>query len=219
MAKQERSERTRKALVEAAAVAFDRDGFTGASLTQISGDAGVTKGALSFHFASKDDLADAVQELAVVRTRQIMDSVIRRPAPALQSVIDATHVLARLLHEDVTARAGVRLSRERDRPHPQADWYTAWLQPMRGLLLRAGSDHSLRPDADIQAVSVLVAYVVTGCEPSARNQLKLSEILPLEGPSASVAGSPRQWLERIWRLLLPEIAGESESLRPEGMLR
>ena len=53
MVKQERALRTREALIESAAEVFDREGFSVASLTAISSRAGVSNGALHFHFASK----------------------------------------------------------------------------------------------------------------------------------------------------------------------
>lgn len=61
MVRQERSERTRRNLVGAASTVFDQSGYERATLSAISERAQVTKGALSFHFAAKADLARAVQ--------------------------------------------------------------------------------------------------------------------------------------------------------------
>ena len=56
-ARQERAEVTREAILEGAAEAFDAAGFGSTSLSDISQRAGVTKGALYFHFPSKEALA------------------------------------------------------------------------------------------------------------------------------------------------------------------
>lgn len=60
MARQERAVRTRRAILEAAASVFDERGYEAATIADILTRAGVTKGALYFHFSSKQDLARGV---------------------------------------------------------------------------------------------------------------------------------------------------------------
>ena len=57
-----RKELTRDALVDAAATLFARKGFVAASLDEIAETAGFSRGAIHFHFDSKDDLFVAVLE-------------------------------------------------------------------------------------------------------------------------------------------------------------
>ncbi|MEJ8643270.1 TetR family transcriptional regulator [Streptomyces sp. MS1.HAVA.3] len=57
--------RTRRAILEAAAVVFEERGYGAAKLTDIVTLAHVTKGALYFHFDSKEDLAQAVIDAQV----------------------------------------------------------------------------------------------------------------------------------------------------------
>ena len=57
-----RKELTRAALVDAAAELFARKGFVAASLDEIAEAAGFSRGAIHFHFESKDDLFLAVLE-------------------------------------------------------------------------------------------------------------------------------------------------------------
>ncbi|MER7624989.1 TetR/AcrR family transcriptional regulator [Streptomyces sp. NPDC126503] len=71
MAKQERAVRTREALLRSAAEIFDTDGFVSASLSAICSKAGVSSGALHFHFASKGALAEAIERAAEARLRLI----------------------------------------------------------------------------------------------------------------------------------------------------
>jgi AcrR family transcriptional regulator len=61
-AKQERSERTRRDLLDAAREVFTRRGFAEASMEEIAERAGVTRGPLYHYFDSKQDLFAAVYE-------------------------------------------------------------------------------------------------------------------------------------------------------------
>ncbi|GAA3129239.1 hypothetical protein GCM10020255_002490 [Rhodococcus baikonurensis] len=60
--RQKRSEITREKIVDAAARQFDACGFAAASINAIIENGNVTKGALYFHFPSKEELAQQVIE-------------------------------------------------------------------------------------------------------------------------------------------------------------
>lgn len=62
MSKNRNSELTRKRLLQAGFGEFHRNGYQGADLDQVLADAGVTKGALYYHFGSKRGLAYSVVE-------------------------------------------------------------------------------------------------------------------------------------------------------------
>jgi AcrR family transcriptional regulator len=53
-------EATRRRMIDASARRFKRDGFDGAGISTLVGDAGLTNGAFYGHFASKDDLIATV---------------------------------------------------------------------------------------------------------------------------------------------------------------
>ncbi|MER7769287.1 TetR/AcrR family transcriptional regulator [Kitasatospora sp. NPDC096140] len=107
---QERSERTRGRLVEAGAGLFDRCGYAGATLGEIAAAAGVTKGALYFHFASKEELARAVFEQAECSLRSACGDHRAVDSP-LQALIDAGYWLVDALGTDPVVRAAFRLGR------------------------------------------------------------------------------------------------------------
>lgn len=109
---QERSERTRRRLVFAGAELFHRHGYANATLGDIARAAGVTKGALYFHFASKDDLADAVQRQGCRLLHEAVRGLREGGASPLQVLIDTTHWLARTLHEDAAVPASFRITKE-----------------------------------------------------------------------------------------------------------
>ena len=63
--KQEAQE-TRQALIDAAEVVFDRHGVAGTSLQDVADAAGLTRGAVYWHFRDKSDLVNAMMERAIV---------------------------------------------------------------------------------------------------------------------------------------------------------
>ncbi|GAB2734518.1 ScbR family autoregulator-binding transcription factor [Streptomyces bullii] len=103
MARQERAIRTRRTILEAAAAVFDERGYTSATIGEILQRAGVTKGALYFHFGSKEELALGVfeEQLAISLPPQ---------ASKLQELVDSGLVLARRLREEPLVRASVGLA-------------------------------------------------------------------------------------------------------------
>jgi AcrR family transcriptional regulator len=80
---QQRTQRSRRAILAAAHPVFARRGYAGASLNQIIEDSGMTKGGFYFHFPSKQALA-----LAVVPDQQqrLADSVAAEIAPLPRAV-------------------------------------------------------------------------------------------------------------------------------------
>ncbi|MFD8655358.1 TetR family transcriptional regulator, partial [Streptomyces mirabilis] len=60
MVRQERAVRTRRLILDAAASVFDERGYEAATIGEVLARAGVTKGALYFHFPSKRALAEGV---------------------------------------------------------------------------------------------------------------------------------------------------------------
>ena len=101
-----------------AAETFCREGFRGGVLSVISAQAGVSSGALHFHFAGKAALADAVESAALDRLRIIAGVASREGAGRLQCLVDVTHGLALGLRGDVVLRAGFGLGRDTARVTP-----------------------------------------------------------------------------------------------------
>lgn len=61
-----KSERTRQRILHAAARAFRQQGYTSSSLREIADSANMQAGSLYYHFASKEDLAEAVMDEGVL---------------------------------------------------------------------------------------------------------------------------------------------------------
>lgn len=192
MAQQERALRTRRTLVREAATQFDRRGYEGTSLARVSKAVGMTMGALTFHFRTKGDLADAVEEEGRAATRATIDKVTSCQGSALQSVINLTFELTRLLDEDVTARAATRLCMERG----TVPWSAIWLPEVQRLLEKGYRQGQLKQPARPMDVTDLVEYLIGGTGTCLRSQ---------DGNAIPRESAIRR-LERIWAIALSGIA-------------
>ncbi|MFD0373039.1 TetR family transcriptional regulator [Streptomyces sp. NPDC059071] len=185
MVRQVRARLTRSALITAAAGEFARLGYAGATLARISTAAGVTSGALTFHFLSKEELARAVAGAGAEAARSALGEVERIAAPGLAAAERLTQVLPVLLEQDVHARATVRLMDEC--PDECAPWEEAWRPALGHALDRAragGAD-----DAVVADVQLLISYLLAGARARMRSGL----------PVAAV----RDELGSLWQRLAP----------------
>lgn len=131
MAKQDRAIRTRRKIMEAAATVFDREGYKAATITEILKTAGVTKGALYFHFPSKEALAYGILE------EQQSETATEPQSIRLQELVDNGLVLAHRLGSEPLVRASVRLTLDHqaqglDRQAPFHAWTDLNLRILEG---------------------------------------------------------------------------------------
>lgn len=142
MVKQLRAVRTREALIRAAAEVFADDGYALASLPAISKRAGVSTGALHFHFASKDVLAAAVENAAAERVARLADRCRATGETSLQVLVDTNSGLLQALADDPVVRAGFRLSGDPSRKNDSA-FLRRWHESVRDLVADAQGAGSL----------------------------------------------------------------------------
>ncbi len=194
MVKQERAARTRQALIRAAAEAFAEEGFGPTSLSRISRLAGVSNGALHFHFGTKESLADAVGQEAAARVLRVM-ATAEAADDGLRALVDATHALMALLADDIVVRAGFELSGE---PFGGVgvELRRHWQQWIEDLLVRVGLEGGLAEGVSPEKaapviVAATVGFEVLGC----RDPEWLSE----------------QKITCFWDLMLPRLADKGTS--------
>jgi len=104
--KQERAARTRGIVARSAAEVFAESGFAGASLTRIAQRAGLTLGAMYFHFEGKEALA---REIVRAQPDHVTPPIASR---GLQHAVDVTLTWAHGLVRDPFLLAGARLVAE-----------------------------------------------------------------------------------------------------------
>ncbi|MFJ9112401.1 ScbR family autoregulator-binding transcription factor [Streptomyces sp. NPDC102283] len=199
MAMQDRAVRTRRELIRSAAEAFGRQGFATSSLSEISSGAGVSAGALNFHFRSKRELGEAVEAAAVGVLRCVVGCVSSGRSLPLQVLVDGTHLLVRGLEEDVVLRAGFGLGSD-------ATWnvgsgavlWLEWRSWVRGVLVAAGGEGNLAAGVVVEDADAAVTAAVVGFEVLARGDARWRS---------------RGAVTRFWDLMLPGLS--SEAVRAE----
>lgn len=184
---------TRDRILLGAAQVFDRYGYSTTTLNDVITQAGVTKGALYFHFTSKEDLASAVIEqqhaLSVTPAHRLLD----QSAPGgLESAIRLSHDLARQLTSDVIVRAGIRLTLEQSTfGGSVSNPYREWVEVTERLLRRAIAEGALSDSIKPEALARFVVSAFTGVQ-------LLSEVL------TGRADLGRR-VEEMWEILLPSL--------------
>ncbi|RPF24790.1 ScbR family autoregulator-binding transcription factor [Streptomyces sp. TLI_185] len=139
MARQQRAVRTRRAVIEAAAQVFAERGYAAATIAEILDRASVTKGALYFHFNSKEALARGVIEA------QISDSHWMPRELKLQEWVDVGMVLAYQIPRDVIFLAGIRLSADLQGRRMFGSAWPAWIELSTKLLAEAKARGEVLP--------------------------------------------------------------------------
>ncbi|MFI0507022.1 ScbR family autoregulator-binding transcription factor [Streptomyces albogriseolus] len=200
MVKQERALRTRRALIRAGAELFAREGFVAASLSTISGEAGVSNGALHFHFANKRALARAVEDEALVRLRLVIEESLGRDGRALPALVDATYGLVDRIAEDVVVRAGFELGDDPGRGE-SASLRREWQHWVEETVRRAERDGWLARGVSADDAATVVVAATVGFE--------------------VLGGEEAAWLSQervagLWKLLLPRLTERPTLVRAVG---
>ncbi|MEU0335178.1 ScbR family autoregulator-binding transcription factor [Streptomyces sp. NPDC006193] len=193
MAQQQRAVRTRRAVLEAAAAVFAERGYAAATIAEILNRAGVTKGALYFHFDSKAALARGV-----LQEQMRTDCHLPRELK-LQEWVDAGMTLARRLPREPLLLAGVRLSADLDGHEVLGSAWPAW----------AGLTSDVLTEA--QARGEVLPHVV----PEETAQVFLGAWIGVQFVSQAVAGwaDLEERVAALYDHLLPAIAAPAVLVR------
>jgi AcrR family transcriptional regulator len=190
MVKQVRAARTRRALVVAAAETFAREGYALATLPAISRRAGVSAGALHFHFASKDDLAREVESAAADAVAELAEGCRPAAAGARQLLVEAASGLLLATVTDPVVRAGFKLGGDPSRRSGarMLHWWQTWV---RGLVVQAQAEGGLARDVPPDVATAVIVAATVGFE--------------------ALGAADRDWLAperlaQLWTFVLPPAA-------------
>ncbi|MFE4397728.1 MULTISPECIES: ScbR family autoregulator-binding transcription factor [Streptomycetaceae] len=190
MVRQERALRTRRLILEAAASVFDEFGYEGATIGEVVSRAGVTRGAVYFHFASKRDLAQGV-----VEEQFVQDGVPERSCK-LQEFVDTGMVVAYLMPRDPLLSAGARLSLGQDLFDDLGGGaIPGWITRFETLLVAAGERGELLPHVVPADTAWLLVAAWTGVQIQSQKlcgradlELRVSALYQHLMPSIAVPG-------------------------------
>lgn len=192
MAKQDRAIATLDKIVLGAANIFYEVGYDGASITNIAEAGGVTKGALYFHFQSKEDIARAViekeHEIASASAKKILEKTDSPVETMMRMCAD----LARLLRTEPLVRAGIRLTTAGSifEPPTRAP-YEDWLQKFEALARKGIAAGELSKSTDPEKLAHFIIPSFTGVQ-------MVSDVL-------TGRADLHQRVREMWEILLPSI--------------
>ncbi|WP_030209607.1 ScbR family autoregulator-binding transcription factor [Streptomyces sp. NRRL S-87] len=158
MAEQVRAIRTRRAILTAAAKVFEERGYRAATIAEILATAGVTKGALYFHFQSKEDLAQGVL------AEQDQRLLVPERQSKVQEMVDIVMLHAYRLQTDPLVRAGVRLSMDQQPGLDRSGPFLRWGEVGHTLLTQAQSQGELLPHVVPAETSDVVVGAFAGIQ-------------------------------------------------------
>lgn len=140
--------RNRELLLQTAQSLFERDGVEAVSMTAIADEAGVGKGTLYRHFASKADLCIALLDEDMRQLQMNVLTYLRENAanPPLENLQWFLQSVLSFVLRNIDTLTVESDSRGLGLDHPAHIW---WRQTLAGLLAQAEPDDDVRYRADI----------------------------------------------------------------------
>jgi AcrR family transcriptional regulator len=189
---QARAQLTRDTIVAGAATVFGNRGYGLSSIADIAAEAGATKGALYFHFSSKDELARAVIEEQHTRTMAAAAEIMQEGRPGLETMVLLSRSLARQILDDPVVQAGIRLTTDVSSfEHPVFEPYRDWLETAEELFARSVREGDLAPTIDPAELAHFIVPAFTGVQLVSDTLTGRADLL--------------ERVRQLWRVLLPAI--------------
>jgi len=110
--RQQRAHETKAKILKAAARSFSIDGYAATAMNDIVAEAASTKGAVYFHFDSKETIARELINHWLTALGGIRQSTDESAIPAIEKLAAFFNGSAALIADDALARAGLRLTTE-----------------------------------------------------------------------------------------------------------
>jgi len=198
MVRQARSEATRRKIIDSAVDLINEIGYPAAGLGDIIEHAELTKGALYYHFDSKEALATAIIEEGADSVLGAFRASGRSSSPAMENLLHGSFVVTDVLGNDRVAQAGARLLRTFGGFNPAAkSTFQVLLDELVQSLVRAAAEGDVRPQLDVEATGATIVASMFGAE--------------LLASALADGADLRIRVTRMWELSLPAIITE-ESL-------
>ena len=188
-ASERRAETTRQRLIAAASRQFAHRPYSTVSLDDILAEAELTKGAMYFHFPSKQALAVAIIENLAEMSRTAVTELLARRMSGLETVIDLIYLLAVQDIQHEVVRAGVRLleSLDDNTAMPPALWHS-WIEFITTLIQKAVTEGDVVDHDDPEDIAKMLVALWVGIR-------RISDLDELEHYLDN--------LEKAWILALP----------------
>ncbi len=184
-----RADTTRHRLIAAAAHQFARRSYSMVSLDDILAEAGLTKGAMYFHFASKQALAVAIIDDLTEMSRATVTELVARKMSGLETLIDLVYLLAVQDTQNEVARAGTRLLETVDNTTDLSTTvWQSWIETVTTLIQKAVTDGDVVDHHDPEDIAKMLVALWVG----------IRQISDLDQPEHHLDN-----LQNAWILALP----------------
>ncbi|WP_411698397.1 ScbR family autoregulator-binding transcription factor [Conyzicola sp.] len=165
MARQERAQITRDRLIDGAASTFCRLGYVATTTADIALEAGTTRGALYFHFSTKEEIARAVIDKEQLLAIESGTRIMQLNRSALETMLMLCVDLAQRLRVDPIVQAGIRLTTENANLEPPLRApYEQWLTTFSTIAERAVQEGDFRADVDPNVFARFLIPAYTGVQ-------------------------------------------------------
>lgn len=208
MPRQARAIATRETIVRAAGVVFSRTSYSASTMAEVIEEAGVTQGAIYFHFTSKQDLALEV----IKRQHRISigagEDFLRDGTPGLEAIVLLSAELAHQITTNAIVRGGLRLSTESADLFPADEVrqpYVDWTDATERLLRRASQEGDVKEDIDCGVAAKVVISAFTGTQ--------------MVSQAVSGRTDLSERLEEMWALLIPALVAPGRAAAFENVAR
>ncbi|MGO4590909.1 ScbR family autoregulator-binding transcription factor [Micrococcaceae bacterium Sec5.1] len=193
---QQRAKDTRLSVIEGAAHVFAEVGYGNASLSDITKRAGVTKGALYFHFTSKRELALAVIQEQHALVLAAGAGIVASSMPALEKIIALCRMFGRQLLDEAIVQGGIRLTFEASAFDADISGpYQDWIETVEQLLRKAQDEGTVRTMLDPAAFARYLVASFTGVQMVSNVLNARSDVL--------------RRIDEMWEFMLPAIEADA----------
>jgi AcrR family transcriptional regulator len=203
MARQVRSEATRRKILDAAIEVFGDEGYAAAGWSTIIERTGLTKGALYHHFESKESLASSIIEEGSDTLLSAFRNVCGSSSPGLENLIHGTFTIVEVLSSERMARAAAQLATALSGFNAAASrFYANLMLDTAQEARRAINEGDLRDEIDPDLLSALIIGAIFGAR-------LVANAISSHGRIGNIIGDPSARLHQTWNLLLPGVASQA----------
>ncbi|MFC4223702.1 ScbR family autoregulator-binding transcription factor [Lysinibacter cavernae] len=196
---QQRAIITRQNIVNAASQVFVEHGFAAANIADVTSIAGITKGAMYFHFKSKEDLARAVIDEQQATYDALQAEMLGKDLSAFDTMIEISYGICALIKGNALFYASMRIAVELGvYGDPISKTYAEWGAPVAALVAQAIDDGDIRSTVDPEAFASFVISAFTGIQTVS---MVYSNLEDLDGR-----------IMAMWDILLPGMVTDKKRL-------
>lgn len=197
---------TRELILTSAAAAFAERGYCGVNLADVVEELGFTKGALYFYFPNKESLASEIVDRHFAAWEPLVPAALEKTDDYLEALVMVTHQVADAFRSDPIARAGTRLSSERnlinaDLPEP----FVGWIARLTDLLRKAQAAGQLQDGTEPRQLARLIVSFFYGAQAVSEHLTSRDDL--------------HRRLDEFWALVLPQLRTSPAAPRPRSRAR